>query len=449
MSSPASMSAYYELSIQADPFSNGQWYSLWTDDGDGMLMDMATPGDLSVTYGQGQIPQIEVSFFVKQQFVREVLSSKLFNAQNLLRCRIHDPVAGVSSPVYQGFTTKPGINLTDGGVEITVQAQGVSGALRELSSTNGFAKKTTVKGLLAKIFKDLGIEDKLVFEATDVGLLYDVKFGRSNVWSQVLKVLKDHGMFVFESPEAGDVEMHSSGGQQTICVRDVPGASEQKTKKILRWYPGAQLGKVENDEILPLLGLSCDPQHLFAPGFGRNVRFASVNRLTGQWRFDDLDAAQETHTSNHGGKAAYTGDDARLPGLAKTAKELRSLGYFGGVLGAPEDDGQKDPGIAGARGAMTEADRFGAGLTVEIETVGVLVDPGEKVYVDGIVDWLDGEYVAWTMRQSVGDSAWTSTISAIKPSQPEDMPGTAPAKGEEQPPAPVSGTQLSSEQQGA
>jgi len=456
------MSAYYELSILADP--NGpaaQWYSLWSDDGDGMLMDLATPGDLTVTYGQAQIPQIEVSFFVKQALVRDVLSSRLFNAQNILRCRIHDPVAGASSPVYQGFTGKPGISIGDGGVEISLTAQGISGGWREISNTNTFAawlgggkgdeaitKQATVKGLLMKVFKDFGIENQLRFEATDVGLLYDVKFGRSNVWSQLLKVLKDHGMFIFESPEVGDIELHGAGSQ-ILYVRDTAETTTQKAKKILRWYPGQALGAVEGEEILPLLGFSCEPQHLFAPGFGRNVRFAAVNRLTGEWRFNDMDTAEHTYLRDHDGEAGWSGAEAPLPGFGKTAKELLELGYVGGVLGAAEDDGKKDPAEAGVKGAMTEADRFGAGLTAEIETVGALIDPGEKVYVEGLVDWLDGAYTVWTIKQSVGDSAWSSSMSAIKPSQPEDSGGTGPAMGEEKPPDPVQDTQKQSEKQGA
>jgi len=363
-----------------------------------------------VSLGLSLIPEVSFDAFVPAEYMVLVLDSQIANSQGEYYLRFLGS-SGQKSPWWGGLTTKPSVSIDDAGAQISFQSKGISASISEIGS-RAVAKDQTVKAYMENVFVELKLANCLVFEADpSVKVTKPFVFTRPSFWSDLVAFLGEYEMAILDNPEQPSIDQPLASSVKVMNIRDLVGDS--KATVILRYRPGATIGDQDDGTtILPILSFKCDADVLWTPGMG-DAALVSFNRDT--MMYDKVSLSSADNSAMKGSGDSYILDDPSnsrlLPPVATRAKE--SVWSVQGALHCEVLDADSaGGGSEKAQADLTRRHEF-AGFEAEVGTVGALIVPGSKVYVDGICKKFDGSYFVKTAVHS-GSGAWETNLSLVK-----------------------------------
>jgi hypothetical protein len=363
-----------------------------------------------VSMGISMIPEINFEAFVPADYMALVLDSQIANYNSEYYLRFVGS-SGQRSPWWGGITGKPGVSIDDGGAQITFNSKGVSAKMAEVGA-RAVAADQTVKSYIDGIFKELKLANYLVFEADPtVKVAKPFVLSRPSFWHDLVAFLAEYEMFVINDLEQPIFDRPLVSKITIKNIKDLVG--DAKAPIILRYRPGANIGDQDDGTtILPILSFKCDADVLWTPGMG-DASVVGFNRNTMKYEKLLLTSVKDSATKASGD--GFVLDDPSLTDLIPPT-EKRSGGGFLNVQGALHcevlDVDSAGGGAEKAKADLTKRHEL-AGFEAEIGTVGALIPPGTRVYVDGICKKFDGSYFVRTVVHSAS-GPWETSLGLVK-----------------------------------
>lgn len=419
------VSAYCEVVLLT---IDGRKFVLWGDEEESTdpntisMLSFLIPTSVEVTCGLGCVSEVRFSGTVPWPYRKEVMQDgAILNELGNLRVRFHDPVCGIVSPWYGGITKAPEISIGATGIDFTLNARGVTGAMCEFGLKRQVKAGDTVFKVLSTIFSELGIEaGRWTFpndRKSQVVVGDGYAFSRASLMEDLSLFLEQYQLCIFEDTSCegeGDAALKSR-----LCI--VPLAGRDPTRvTLLRYMVGGETGlDSEGRLILPILDMSLGDNSsiLWAPGYG-NVQVKGIDRATGQPIIMQRTAAKDAGIDLAGGSTPASAT-LKLPGMVASLATLQKNGYFGNVV----PDTQREDAKVGKTGqssaeplaaVATYRSLYAVGFDAEVSTLGHISMPGDYFVIDDVIPKVDGLYWSKSVVQSFGNGSWGTKLNGVR-----------------------------------